>query len=76
MSKVVKKKYFFQYSVWSDFKPVLVMGTVLVGLHWMWFKLQQNPKLVPKEQQLTEQPIITVSTKFSIILFEILFEIQ
>lgn len=57
MSKVLLKKSF-----WHDWKPVLVMGPALVGLHWMWFKLQQNQKLVAKEEQLTELPLLTVST--------------
>lgn len=71
MSKVVTKKSF-----WNDYKPLLVMGPVVVGLHWMWFKLQQNPKLVAKEEQLTELPIITVSIKFIGFFFRILFKIE
>lgn len=70
MSKVIVKKDF-----WNGWKPVVVMGPVIVGLHWMWFKLQQNEQLVPKEEQLTEQPIITVSTQFSVFSPEFYFEI-
>lgn len=62
MSKVVPKKSF-----WNNWKPVLVMGPAFAGLHWMWFKLQQNPKLVAKEEQLTEMPLLTVSTQLSVL---------
>lgn len=68
MSKVVAAKSF-----WNEWKPVLVMGPGIVGLHWIWFKLQTNEKLVEKEEQLTELPIITVSTGFSIIIFSKFF---
>lgn len=35
----------------------------LIGIHYAWFYLQQNERIVPKEEQLTEQPIVTVGFK-------------
>lgn len=40
---------------------LLVLGTGFIGVHYGWFVLQQDERLVPKEEQLTEQPILTVS---------------
>lgn len=40
---------------------LIVLGTGFIGVHYGWFVLQQDERLVPKEEQLTEQPIITVS---------------
>lgn len=37
------------------------MIPVIVALHFAWFKLQQNEKLVSRNEQLNEQPLITVS---------------
>ncbi|OQR70021.1 hypothetical protein BIW11_11900 [Tropilaelaps mercedesae] len=33
----------------------------LIAIHYGWFKLQQNELFVPKEQQCTEQPIVTAT---------------
>lgn len=47
-------------STLRQIRPTLFMIGGLIGLHYGWFVLQQNEKLVPKEEQLTEQPIVTV----------------
>lgn len=49
---------------WNNYGPVLVMVPALAAIHWGWFALQQ--RMVPPEQQVTEQPIISVSHRNSI----------
>lgn len=48
----------------KDYLPLIVMVPGLVGVHYGWFLLQQNEKLVPKGQQVNEQPIVTVSGRY------------
>lgn len=45
-----------------DYLPLIVMVPGLAGIHYGWYLLQQNEKLVPKHQQVNEQPIITVGS--------------
>lgn len=47
--------------LWKDYAPVIVLVPTIIGFHYGWFLLQQNEKLVPKEKQTTEQPIVAVS---------------
>lgn len=58
MNKTNPKKSFY-----NDYKPCIVMIPAIVALHFIWFKIQQNEKLVPKGEQLTEQPLVTVSAR-------------
>lgn len=58
-------------AIWKGYAPIIVLVPALVGIHYGWFYLQQNDRLVPKSQQLTEQPIVSVSTKRA---YSILFE--
>lgn len=46
--------------VLKDYLPLFIMIPGLVGVHYAWFSLQQNEKLVPKQQQVTEFPIVSV----------------
>lgn len=48
-------------TLWKKYAPVIVLVPAIVGIHYGWYLLQQNEKLVPKDQQVREQPIITVS---------------
>lgn len=50
-------------TLWKNYSPVIVLVPAIVGIHYGWFLLQQNEKLVPKDQQVTEQPIISVIIK-------------
>lgn len=47
-------------TLWKKYAPVIVLVPAIVGIHYGWFLLQQNEKLVPKDQQVKEQPIVTV----------------
>lgn len=49
-----------QLTTFQKIRPTLIMVSAIVGLHYGWFLLQQNERLVPKEEQLSEQPILTV----------------
>lgn len=46
-------------TVWKNYGSVMVFVPALVGIHWGWFALQQ--RMVPPDQQVKEQPIVTVS---------------
>lgn len=50
----------------KDYLPVIVLVPGLVAVHYGWFLLQQNERLVPKQQQVTEQPILPVSINFGV----------
>lgn len=47
-------------TLWKNYAPVIVLVPAIVGIHYGWYLLQQNEKLVPKHQQVREQPIVTV----------------
>lgn len=61
-------------SFYEKYKPIIVMSTGLIAVHYGWFYLQKNERIVPVSEQLTEFPITTVSqanSVFNLTIFEI-----
>lgn len=54
---------------WHNNAPIIVFVPLLIGLHYGWFALQE--RIVPKNAQVTEQPIITVGSKYPIFNFDL-----
>lgn len=48
-------------SFYQKFKPLVVMIPAIFAIHYGWFLLQKDERIVPKSEQLTELPVITVS---------------
>lgn len=46
-------------SSWKNYGPLFVFVPALAAIHWGWFALQQ--RMVPPDQQVKEQPIVSVS---------------
>jgi len=43
--------------------PIVVMVSGLVGLHWVWGKIQENPVFV-KEEERKPHPFLQIYQKF------------
>lgn len=55
-------------TIWKKYSPVIVLVPAIVGIHYGWYLLQQNERIVPRDQQVREQPIVSVSISNCLLL--------
>lgn len=63
-------------SFYRKYKPLVVMIPAIIAIHYGWFLLQKDERIVPKSEQLTELPVITVSKMIKCLELRNLFHLN